>query len=222
MATESSPTIEYQATFPVLIAEDDPVCRMLLTSIFKGMNHRVIAVNDGNAAWEKIQEITEPMMCVLDWHMPGMDGPEICSRLTSLGGSKNIYVILLTGRTDQDSMIKGLEAGAHDYITKPFDRDELTARARVGMRVLNLQQALARRIQELEVMLGRVNQLQGLLPICSYCKSVRTDRDYWEKLEQYFVTHSDLRFSHGICPQCYEKVVEPQLHTLKKSMDSPK
>jgi len=221
MATDE-PASEPQNNFPVLIAEDDPVCRMLLSSIFKGMNHRVITVNDGKEAWDAIQEMKEPVMCILDWHMPGMDGPEICKQLSSLSKSKNVYIILLTGRTDQESMIKGLEAGAHDYITKPFDRDELTARAKVGMRVLSLQQALANRIQELEVMLGRVNQLQGLLPICSYCKSVRTDRDYWEKLEQYFVTHSDLRFSHGICPQCYEKVVEPQIDTLKRSMDSPK
>lgn len=89
------------SSFPVLIAEDDPVCRMLLSSIFKGMNHRVITVNDGKAAWEALQDLKEPVMCVLDWQMPGMDGPEICSRVSSLSKNQNVYIILLTGRSDR-------------------------------------------------------------------------------------------------------------------------
>ena len=108
------------------------------------------------------------------------------------------------GRADS---VEGLDAGADDYVTKPFDLEELRARVQVGIRVARLQDHLSDRIAELQDALSRVKQLSGLLPICSYCKRIRSDSNYWEQVESYIAHHSDARFSHGICPPCYENVM---------------
>ena len=122
-----------------------------------------------------------------------------------------MYLILLTSRGDKEHVLAGLQAGANDYVTKPFDRDELLARVRVGAQMVGLQAELAARVHELEDALARVKQLQGLLPICSYCKSIRDDKNYWHQVETYVKSHSEAEFSHGICPGCWEKVVKAQL-----------
>ena len=112
--------------------------------------------------------------------------------------------------------MEGLEAGADDYMVKPCNTQELSARVKVGFRVLSLQESLAERVQELEQALERVKQLQGLLPICSYCKKIRDDSNYWHQVEEYVSTYAEVQFTHGICPACYEKEVIPQLNALKR------
>jgi hypothetical protein len=85
----------------------------------------------------------------------------------------------------------------------------------VGIRVLELQGALAQRVRELEEALSSVKTLQGLLPICSYCKKIRNDRNYWQQVEGYIIDHSEAQFSHGICPECYARYVQPELDRLR-------
>src|SRR5262249_57910928 len=109
--------------------------------------------------------------------------------------------------------VTGLQSGANDYVTKPFDRAELQARVCVGKSVVELQRSLALRVRELEDALSQVRQLQGLLPICCYCKKIRDDRNYWQQVETYVGDHSAARFSHAICPDCL-KAAEA---TLKSS-----
>ena len=104
-----------------------------------------------------------------------------------------------------------MDAGANDYLTKPFDRGELRARLQVGAQVLELQKNLAERIGELEDALAQVKQLRGLLPICSYCKNIRDGQNFWQRIDRYLMDHADVMFSHGICPDCYREVVQPQL-----------
>ena len=99
---------------------------------------------------------------------------------------------------------------------KPFEREELRALVQVGFRMLALQSALAERVRELEEALTRVKQLQGLLPIYSYYKKIRDDRNYWQQVETYIEGHSDAQFTHGICPECREKYVEPELERLRR------
>ncbi|MDB5390675.1 MAG: copR, partial [Planctomycetaceae bacterium] len=98
-----------------------------------------------------------------------------------------------------------------DYLTKPFNQRELQARLQVGLRTLALQKNLTDRVSELEEALSRVRQLQGLLPICCYCKKIRDDQNYWQQVDVYLSTRTDARFSHGICPQCMEAVVLKEL-----------
>ena len=107
-------------------------------------------------------------------------------------------------------IVQGLRAGADDYITKPVDREEFEARLQVASRIVGLQQRLSDRVTELEVALTRVRQLQGLLPICAYCKRIRDDQNYWNQVETYLAEHTDVQFSHGICPSCFERVIQDE------------
>jgi len=200
-----------RAPLRVLAAEDEPVSRRLLEVELQKWGYEVRTVVDGEAAWEAYQSPLAPNLVILDWMMPGLDGLEVCAKIRALPASVPPYIILLTGRQAREDVVRGLEAGADDYITKPFDRRELRARVEVGARVVVLQRDLAERVRALEEALTRVKQLQGLLPICSYCKKIRDDQNYWQQVESYISQHTEAQFSHGICPECYEKVVKPQL-----------
>lgn len=189
----------------VLIAEDEIVSRRLLESALPRWGYDVITATDGEEAWTLLQEPDAPTIMVLDWLMPRLDGVEICRRIRAHPRLSSVYIILLTSRAAVEDVVQGLEAGANDYITKPFDAAELRARMQVGVRVVNLQTTLAERVREVEEALSRVKQLQGLLPICSYCKKIRDDKNYWHQVESYVGKHTDARFSHGICPECTEK-----------------
>ena len=198
----------------ILIAEDDPVSRCFLETVLSKWNYEVISTCDGNEAWEAFQR-EAPAIAILDWMMPGIDGAEVCRRIRTLETPFAPYLILLTAKSEKGDVVAGLEAGADDYITKPFNKQELRARLEVGLRISELQKNLAARIDELESALSRVKQLQGLLPICSYCKKIRSDHDYWEQVDTYITKHSEVAFSHSICPACYESIVETQLKSRK-------
>ncbi len=195
----------------VLLAEDDPVSRKVLERTLRSWNHEVFVAEDGAAAWEIIQQENSPRLMLLDWMMPEVDGIELCQRIRRDPKLALAYVILLTAKHQKEDIIHGLASGAHDYITKPFDRGELQARLQVGQRVLDLQTELAQRVSDLEAAMDQVRRLQSLLPICSYCKRVRDDRNYWQEVEAYLMTRIDLRLSHSICPDCYREVVVPEL-----------
>ncbi len=198
----------------ILVAEDQVVSRHILAANLRNWGYDVLAVEDGTRAWEVLQTAEAPQLLILDWLMPGMDGIEICRQIRKSPQTRPLYLILLTARRGQEDKIHGLQSGADDYITKPFNREELRARVQVGIRVLELQGALAQRVRELEEALSRVKTLQGLLPICSYCKKIRNDRNYWQQVEGYISDHSKAQFSHGICPECYAQFVQPELDRL--------
>lgn len=199
----------------VLVADDDPVSRTVVAAILRKGGYKVQLANDGAQAWAVLQQPDPPAMAVMDWMMPELDGPEICRRLRTLDSQTPTYVILLTSRDASADIVAGLQAGADDYVTKPPQQDELLARLNVGARVVTLQQALADRVKKLEEALSNVKQLQGLLPICSYCKSIRDDQNYWRRVETYISEHSGVQFSHSFCPDCYERYVKPQLDELE-------
>ena len=203
----------------VLIADDLSVDRLIVTRILREWGHEPITVEDGHEAWRVLEDLTEPCLAILDWLMPGNQELELCQWIRQLPPHRHVYIILLTVRTRKEDLLQGLSAGADDYITKPFDREELFARIQVGLRVLRLQENLSNQVRELAEALARVRQLQGLLPICCYCKRVRDDGNYWQQVEHYIAAHSELKFSHGICPACYEKEVEPQLLAMERRDD---
>ncbi len=186
----------------ILIAEDNLVTRKLLSVALTQWGHDVVAVNDGRAAWEELQKPDAPKLVILDWNMPEMDGLQVCLRLKDAGTPDPPYIILLTARTDKKDVVNALEAGANDYITKPFNNMELRARVRVGQRMVEMREKLARQVQELRTALEHIKTLQGIIPICSYCKKIRDDQGYWNQVEAYLSRHSDARFSHGFCPDC--------------------
>ena len=194
----------------ILIAEDEPVSRRLLQKTLEQWGYEVVICEDGTSAWTALQEPDAPNIAVLDWMMPGMDGPEICRGVRESGTPRQPYLMLLTSRTRMQDVVAGLKAGADDYLTKPVDREELEARLSVAARVVQLQQRLADRVSELEEAISRVRQLQGLLPICAYCKRIRDDQNYWNQVESYIAEHLDVRFSHGICPSCLETVLKEE------------
>jgi phosphoserine phosphatase RsbU/P len=190
----------------VLIAEDDRVTGEILARTLQRWNHETTVVGDGGKAWEYLRASASPTLAILDWMMPEMDGPEVCRRVRADLPLANMYLLLVTAREGRSDVIVGLDAGADDYIIKPFDPEELRARISVGVRVLGLQQKLAERVAELQDALSNVKQLHGLLPICSYCKRIRGDDQYWQQVEGYIAQHSNAEFSHGICPACFAKV----------------
>lgn len=200
----------------ILIAEDDMVSRRVLEMTLTKWGHEVISTFDGTVAWAGLQRDDAPPLAILDWMMPGLDGVEICRKVRQLKKTNPTYVILLTAKTNKDDIVTGLDAGADDYLTKPFNRDELRARVEVGVRILHLQEMLTARVQELEDAFTQVRQLRELLPICSYCKSVRDDHNYWQQIDRYISEHTHTQFSHGICPDCYEKQIAPQLEKSKQ------
>jgi phosphoserine phosphatase RsbU/P len=200
----------------VLIAEDETVSRRLLEATLVRWGYEVVVASDGVEAWEALQGDNAPLLAILDWMMPSMDGLEVCRRIRNRPSSTPPYLILLTAKGRREDIVTGLEAGANDYVTKPFNREELRARVQVGVRMVELQQSLADRVRALEEALTRVKQLQGLLPICSYCKKIRDDQNYWQQVESYIAEHSQAQFSHSICPDCYEKLVKPELDQLRR------
>jgi DNA-binding response OmpR family regulator len=199
----------------ILIAEDDAVSRRLLETALSKWGYEPIVTTDGLQALEILVQPGAPSLAVLDWMMPGMDGAEVCRRVRSQGADRLLYIILLTAKARKQDIVQGLTAGADDYIIKPFDRAELKARISTGERILRLQAELAARVKELELALANVKLLQGLLPICCYCKKIRNDQNYWQQVDSYIADHSEAQFTHGICPECREKILEPELQRLK-------
>ena len=198
----------------ILIAEDDSVSRRVLAATLDKFGYEVVVAADGAEAWAVLQSVAAPPLAILDWMMPEIDGVELCRRVRGLCAATPPYLILLTAKGGKEDIVTGLDAGANDYLTKPFDRAELRARVQVGARVLELQGNLAARARELEAALSQVKQLQSLLPICSYCKKIRDEQNYWHRVESYIGEHAGVEFSHGICPACYTDVVQPQLDRI--------
>jgi two-component system, cell cycle response regulator len=126
----------------ILLAEDDFTSRSMLAAVLKKWGYDPVVSADGNAAWEALQKPDAPRLALLDWDMPGLEGLEICRRLRKKETTDPSYVILLTGRDAKSDIVQGLEAGANDYIAKPYDNAELLARIRVGQRMLELQASL--------------------------------------------------------------------------------
>jgi DNA-binding response OmpR family regulator len=158
-----SPVAFPETGVPVIIAEDDPASCELISTMVRNWGFRTIVTRDGNEAMAAIRAQEGSAVAILDWMMPGMDGLEVCQRIR--GSEKMIYVILLSSRSAKENLVEGLECGADDYLIKPFDKDELRARLKVGVRVLDLQMSLANRVRELELASSEIRELKLHLPL---------------------------------------------------------
>jgi CheY-like chemotaxis protein len=198
----------------ILIAEDDAISRRMLEATLSKWAYEPVVACNGLEALKALEAKDCPRLAILDWMMPEMDGLEVCRKIRATTGRAPVYILLLTAKGTKQDIVTGLEAGADDYLAKPFDRNELRARLRVGQRIVELQSSLADRVRQLEDALANVKQLQGLIPICCYCKKIRGDQNYWQQVEAYMSAHSEARFSHGICPECMDTVVRRELEEL--------
>ena len=185
----------------ILIAEDDAVSRLVLLTKLKNMGHTVTATEDGEAAWDSFL-LERPQLIVTDWMMPKVDGLDLCRMIRAHVREKYAYIIFLTALAGKKNYIEGMEAGADDFLNKPVDMDELTARLRVAERILAMR--------------TEMKQLEGLLPICSNCKKIRDDKNTWQPIEGYIKNRSEATFSHGCCPTCIEKYVKPEMEAYRQ------
>lgn len=186
----------------ILAVDDDPLILELLELSLTSRGHQVVRASDGQQALHRYQQNWVPLI-ITDRVMAGMDGLDLCRRIRALKAPRYTYIIMLTAIGGKQGFLTGLEAGADDFVTKPFDDEELAARIRVAERILGLQ--------------NQIRELEGLLPICSYCKRVRDDQQYWHQVEHFMSRNSNLRFTHGICPSCWETHVEPELRNFQEA-----
>jgi DNA-binding response OmpR family regulator len=198
----------------VLVADDHDVNRKLLRTLLSAEGYEVIEAANGNEALTFLKSVTQPVVGLIDWEMPQVEGIEVCRQTRALNPETPLFLILVTVRDTKKDVVTGLQAGANDYITKPFDKTELLARVKIGSQMVELQQKLTEHVKELKDALISVKQLSGLLPICSYCKKIRDDQNYWQQVEAYVGKHSEAQFSHSICPTCYEDIVKPEMMKL--------
>ena len=184
----------------ILVAEDDGVARLILTKRLQKMGHDVIVTEEGGEAWDAFHT-GRPQIVITDLEMPKIDGLQLCQKIRAEQQEKYVYIIILTAREGKKAYIEGLDAGADDFMHKPVDMDELAARLRVAARILSMQ--------------TEMHQLEGLLPICSYCKKIRDENDSWMPIEGYISTRTEATFSHGACPSCVEKYIKPQMEEFR-------
>jgi phosphoserine phosphatase RsbU/P len=185
----------------ILVAEDDRDSRDLLALMLEQDGHMVIRAENGREAWEIFQSEKESFpLLISDWLMPDVDGLELCRRIRAANRSPYTYIILLTALKGKANYLGAIKAGADDFISKPYDPDEVKARLTVADRIMHLQE--------------RVSRLEGILPTCMYCKRIR-EEERWVGIEQYVAARSEASFSHGVCPDCYQEYVRPEMNRLK-------
>lgn len=194
----------------ILIADDSRTVLGVLHTAMEKWGYEVVEAPDGREALRILLGKDAPRLAVLDWVMPGLTGPDVCRRIREFETELPPYLILLTVMGESRDVVAGFAAGADDYLAKPFDSDELRARVHVGFRVLKMQERLHHQVTELQEALDHVQRLEGMLPICSYCKKVRDDHDYWQQVETYMSKRAGVQFTHGICPDCIGKALKPQ------------
>lgn len=175
----------------VLIAEDDLVSAKVLGGLLQRLGYQVTTARDGDEAWA-IFQADPTRLIVSDWMMPGTDGLALCEKVRAHRAIPYTYFILLTAnRTTAENYKLAADAGVDDFLTKPIDREALQMRLHVAARILKFT--------------AEIRKLKELIPICVYCRKVRDEEDYWQQVETYIQTETGSRFSHGACPDCYEK-----------------
>jgi sigma-B regulation protein RsbU (phosphoserine phosphatase) len=171
----------------ILVADDDALTLKILTKLLTEQGHEPATFPDGQQALFEFKKAAYPVV-ISDWVMPLMTGVELAQTIRSLARESYTYFILLTSVEGKASYREAMDAGVDDFLRKPLDPDELMTRLRVAERILGLS--------------GRVAQLEGILPICAYCKKIRNDAGDWVEVDRYIGGRTELSFSHGICVAC--------------------
>lgn len=186
----------------ILIIDDNVNNLKLITRFLEDQGYDTMTAKEGRDGLAKAGR-GHPDLILLDVMMPGMDGMTVCRRLKKNPDTADIPVIFLTAKGAAEDIVSGFKLGAVDYITKPFQPDELCARVKTHL-------LLRKTIARLEKALDEIQVLEGILPICSYCKKIRDDNGHWHHLESYISRKSEVSFSHGICKEC-ARIHHPEL-----------
>jgi DNA-binding response OmpR family regulator len=183
----------------ILIVEDDPIAGAVLEALLKVLGHEVEIAINGDAGWKSFA--TEGRRIIIsDWMMPGMDGLELCRRIRKQGGDYTYFILISNLTTSGGNLKQAMDAGVDDFLPKPVNQTELQARLFVADRILNYA--------------TQVRQLQEIIPMCGYCKKMRDDQNYWSQVEEYLGKQAGTSISHGVCPDCYERILVPQLKAI--------
>lgn len=168
----------------ILIVDDNPENIKVLGNLLKNNDYEVGASLDGNKAFEFIKNEV-PDLILLDVMMPGMNGFEVCEELKANVETRHIPIIFLTAKTSTEDIVKGFNVGGVDYVSKPFNSEELLARVKTHI---------------------EIKTLRALLPMCGSCKSIRDDKGYWQSVKAYFEEHNIAEFSFTYCDSCAQKL----------------
>ncbi|HOH97047.1 MAG TPA: response regulator [Candidatus Cloacimonadota bacterium] len=196
----------------IYVADDDEInLKLVKTLLNQAGFHNLGLYQSGKAMMDDVKHNC-PDLLLLDIMMPGFSGYEVLEWIKQNPELENIPIIMITAAAMDEKMEplrRSFELGAMDFISKPFSNLELVLRVKSALRIEKMR-------QKLEAAAVMISSLEKLLPICSYCKKVRADKNYWEEVEVYISEHTDTLFSHSVCPECYQLHVKPQLDNLKK------
>ena len=180
----------------ILVIDDNEDVNLLLRIQLEEMGYKVATASNGVEAWEKFNQGNFSIV-VSDWLMPQVDGLELCRKIRTASTPSYCYVILLTVMSGKSNYLDAISAGVDDFISKPYDPDELRARLLVAERIVRLQK--------------HIRRLEGVLSTCMYCKKIRDQNKAWVDIEEYISQRSEASFSHDVCPDCYAEHVKPEL-----------
>ncbi len=202
----------------ILVCDDDPIVLRATSRVLRSAGYDVSEALTGETCLQAIQE-KRPDMLLLDVMLPDINGIEICKRIKADPNLRTIFVVLLSGLTESDRQAEGLESGADGYIGKPIASRELLARVDAMVRIIKAERERDKLIRELQDAMANIKILRGLLPICASCKKIRDDKGYWNQLETYILKHSEAEFTHGICPDCMQKLYSGVFEKEKDEKD---
>lgn len=187
----------------ILVVDDVKKNIQILGTVLGSAGYAVSYATSGAKALAMAMAATEQFnLILLDIMMPEMSGFEVCRKLKEHSSTNEIPVLFLSALSEQEDIVHGFQLGAVDYITKPFNRNELLERVKTHVELQLAKQSLKQKNQELQQALDEIKTLRGILPICMHCKKIRNDDGYWQQLEAYLSHHSEAEFSHGVCTDC--------------------
>ncbi len=187
----------------ILIAEDEFTTRMMVQVCLENWGYRVESVTNGEEAWAKLQKRDAPHIAILDWEMPLLNGIEVCRRVKEMEVENPPYIILLTSRDSKMDIVRGFDAGADDYMTKPFNNDELRARTRVAERLVRTQFSLSESVNELRAALNQLEMLESGVEVCGVCRKIFNQYDgEWHSFDDVLKNRTDPQFVINVCPGC--------------------
>lgn len=193
----------------ILVVDDQPTNLKVLLSFLQAHNFQIYIADSGLRALKVLSKVS-PDIILLDVMMPELDGFETCRRIKANEKLAGIPVIFMTALDSVEDKLVGFNTGGVDYITKPFQQIEVLARLKTHIMLRKKEQELAKALAEIKT-------LSGILPICSCCKQIRNDSGYWQQVEEYISEHSGAMFSHGLCPECYQKEMDDFLKIMERN-----